>query len=415
MKSKKNSFLCLFLLLLVLVMLPAVFSLSITSDKGQYLKGEEMKISGECVVNDFLDISGESSQGMVFSQNIVCSLSGNFELKREIDFLDPSGEWFLKVASSKTETKTRILINQGLESSYYLITFLSPAPGKYKRTSDLGVTVKVTDSGRVISDANVVTWLFDGLRTELENKGNGVYSLDGEIPFDAVLGMRNLTIIAKSVQGNNNYGGENSIVLEIEKSIIEIDVLEPSARTFDITNTVSFEIVPYYFNNKTLESQSFGPTIVLQRGDRLLDFVLDEDGKYFLTYQPEQADLGNRSFVITASDEADNSGTRTINITFTCSPLCLVQSYGVYVLVVLVIILSFFALFYSRIKLHIDLTNVRSEKKKSVRLIRELQKEYFSKGVMSAVSYKRALAEYKAKIVEFEQKEKQLTKSKENM
>ena len=415
MKSRKNSFLCLFLLLLVVVMLPAVFSLSITSDKGQYLKGEEMKISGECVVNDFLDISGESNQGMVFSQKVVCSLSGNFELKREIDFIDPAGEWFLKVASSKTETKTRILINQGLESSYYLITFLSPTPGKYKRTSDLGIVVKVTDSGRVVSDANVVTWLFDGLRAELENKGNGVYSLDSEIPFDAVLGTRDLTIVAKSMQGSNTYGGENSIVLEIEKSIIEIDVLEPSARTFDITNTVSFEVVPYYFNNKTIESQSFGPTIVLQRGDRLLDFVLDESGKYSLTYQPEQADLGNRSFVITASDEADNSGTRTINITFTCSPLCLVQTYGVYVLVVLVIILSFFALFYSRIKLHIDLTNVRSEKKKSVRLIRELQKEYFSKGVMSAVSYKRALAEYKAKIVEFEQKEKQLVKSKENM
>ena len=130
---------------------------------------------------------------------------------------------------------------------------------------------------------------------------------------------------------------------------------------------------------------------------------------------PGQNDLGNKAFVINATDKAGNKGSLTVNLTFSCSAFCIIQLYGTYALVALVIALALFSLFYAKIRVYLDEKLVVSEKKKTQRLIEELQREYFGKAVMSATSYRRALAEYKAKFAELEQKEKQLLKKKESL
>jgi hypothetical protein len=396
-----------------LLLLPMLHSLSITADKGRYFKGDSVLIHGDCVVNDLLDVSAEAEEGTVFSVRTQCSLTGGFEIKRDADFLDPSGEWFLKVKSPKSEAKARIIISPKMESSFYLISFISPQPGSHHRTSAIELTVRVTDAGRPVADANVVTWLFEGTRQPLASRGNGVYSLESEIPFDAPLGKKMLTVVAKSRSGENIYGGENSISLQVEETTVDLELLSPAARNFDVTDDVVFEVMPYYASGRPADTFS-GLAVSLLYGDAVLDFRKTEKGTYLLSYRPSQSDIGNRAFAITAEDSAGNTGRKAVNLTFGCSAVCVIKSYAVYVLVALVVLLSIFAVFYSKIRFYFELKRTRSGSAKAERLIKELQKEYFGRGVMSASSYRKALASYKGRLTELRQKEKQLLREKEN-
>ena len=60
-----------------------------------------------------------------------------------------------------------------------------------------------------------------------------------------------------------------------------------------------------------------------------------------------------------------------------------------------------------------QLSKLKEERQKTLDMIKSLQEDYFTKGVMPSSSYKKNLSDYTAKVAELEEKIAQLKSKKE--
>lgn len=396
--------------LLLLILFNSAFGLSVTTDKNDYIKGDAIEISGSCnplLSNELITTYGEKK---VFEKGVECSSLGNYSLKYDISLVDPAGNWIIKLLNEEESFVKKIVVSRSPESAYYLIRFLSPSIGKYRKIEDIALSVKVTDAGVVVEDASVVCWDLDGNRLYLENKGNGSYFLQYEIPYNSEAEEWDLLVIAASEKGGEWYGGENRISLAITNAPITIDVIEPAIQSFELTATIPIKAGMTYFNGKEIKEEKEELKAVAEINGKNYELEKTEGGIYQINYKPGPEDLGTTTISLSAEDDAGNKGNKTIDLVITCSLGCLMTTYGIYVLAFLVIGGIILAAFYGRITHGVRLRVLQKERKKTFDLIKALQKEYFDKGVMPYRSYKKNLADYQTRIAELDEKIKNLKK-----
>lgn len=403
--EKKQSLFLFCFLLSAVILLPFLPAFSMKFDKPYYVKGNDLNVFGECAPGSEVSLSAATGENnFVFSEILGCGMDGKYWFAREISFLDPSGDWVVSAKSGSEEEKSRIVVAQNRESSFYLVTFTSPVVEKIGRTSGINVTVKITDSGESVYDANVATWLLSGERVFLRNEGGGIYIMESVIPYDYALGKKDIVVTAESRQGGKVFGGEASTTIDIEKAVIDVNLLEPKARNFDLTSRVNFEVAATYPDGKAIEKIALKPIAILQHADSNIPFIENGNGRHVLSYTPLPSDSGNTSFTILVFDDAGNSGSESLNITFSCSPVCLVQTYDLFFLILLLITLPVLVLAGMKARKLFGERSTRDEKEKLEELVKELQEDYFKKAKITPSLYRKTLAEYKARIAELEQK-----------
>ncbi len=394
--------------IVLLILLPYAFGLSIQTDKEDYAKGETIEITGNCnrqLSNKLVMTYGAKK---IFEKAVDCTLLGEYSLGYKIDFLGPSGNWIIKLSAGEESVVRKIAVLHSPESAYYLVRFLSPSIGEYRRAEDVAISVKVTDAGIAVEDANVVCWDLYGNKIYLENKGNGLYSLQYEISYDLEAKEWDLLVIAVSEKDGKSFGGENSISLEITDAPILIDVIEPATQSFELTDSIPIKVAITYFNGKEIKEEREQLKAVVKINEKSYELEKIEKGVYQLNYKPESNDLGTLTVSFSAEDDAGNVGNKTINLVITCSLDCLTKTYGIYVLVLFVIVIIILIVSYSRIKYSIKLRALEKERGGTLDLIKSMQREYFEKKVMSYRAYKENLADYQTKIAELDEKIKNL-------
>lgn len=405
MRKKLRLVLLLKLLLLLCI---SAYALTVNTDKTQYLKGEVIKISGDCKTELETKLTASLEEKIIFEEFINCSAGGSYIFEYATSYLDPAGNWLLVLSNKEERITKRAVVNPTSESAFYLIAFLSPTEGKYKRVEDIIISVRVTDAGIPVRDANLITWGPDGKKYYFENSGEGLYNLEYEIPYNGKLGDWELLVLAQSQRNGTFFGGVNSLTLELVKAPIAIEVVEPEIHSYELIQKIPIKLNISYFNGKPIKEEIDELSVVAIIGRKNIQLEKTEEGAYELLYEPEMSEIGSLVIRINALDDAGNDGVKVIDLVVTCSIACLLIKYGLYIIVFIVVLIIILSLFSSRIKYHLELRMLENEKKKTMDLIKSLQEEYFGGRVMPSKSYNRNLAQYKSRIAELDEKIKRL-------
>ncbi|MFH1587053.1 MAG: hypothetical protein ABID38_04310 [Candidatus Diapherotrites archaeon] len=396
-------------LLLIVLLAASAFAISVETDKASYEKGEFISITGECLKDTGLTLLITASGRKLHEEKIYCNKNSRYFLNYKTSFLDPKAKWDLKVLQGGEDDETQLYMYPKNEGAFYLITFLSPSPGKYKKGEDLTLSVKVLDAGEAVTDANVISWGVMGEKLQLENRGGGIYSIDLAIPFDSEKTAWDFIVLAQSAKRGNIFGGEQSLGIEIESAQIIIEVIQPEVHEYDLSTPLPLEARIKYSDGKAVKNlQEIGAEI---SGVKILLSEIGE-GLFSSEHLMSCDDAGSVSIRFFASDTAGNSGQATKNIVATGQIGCFLRDNWIYILVIIVLVVTVSLFAYSRLSHNLKTKLLKNERDKTMNLIKSLQEDYFTKGVMPAISYKKNLAKYQAKINELDKKIKDLEGAK---
>ncbi|MBI2598271.1 MAG: hypothetical protein HYW50_03685 [Candidatus Diapherotrites archaeon] len=375
------------------------FSIGFETDKSVYEKLETVMVSGNCFGTGAETISAVSDSFEIFSKPVECKQDKTFDFEYKTSFLDHSGEWVLTFFSQKEQATKTIFVKEKREAGFFLVRFLSPTEGRYQRNQKIILSVEVIDAGTRIADSQVVGWGAKGEKLVFQNNSTGQYVLEYIIPLDSPAKDWRLEVLAQAKKGENFFGGIGQLGLSVEPAPIILEVLEPKVSSFEQGEKIDFDVIVKYASGEPIkEGQVF-----LQIGENTQNLEQITLENFKGEYSIPSGASGALEIELKAVDFAQNSGIQKIKVVVGCSVTCIVRQYG---LIAVAAVLIGFAL--TRIVLmHYGFKGRRKrlekEKEKFENIIRDLQKEYFTKGVMPASSYKKNLSEYKSRLLQVEQ------------
>lgn len=392
-------------LFLLAVLAPATHALLLKSEKNSYVKGEELSFTGLCDQGVNL-ITGETEGKEIFSQQVVCQ-DGGFSFSYKTSFLDPSGSWNVTLVGQSEESTVPVRVELNDDSAYYRLTFLSPAERTFKRSQSVFLSVQLTDSGEPVDGAQVVFYDVFARRITLRNSGNGIYDLNYLVPFDAQIKEWGLVVTATNedrVLGTK--GGERKIDSTIIPANFTFSVVEPTQQTYEQSDTIPFKVAITYPNGSPLKEDNVQEAVLIVK-DQNFALEANSEGEFIYSYNPQFS--GNQEIIIFAKDTQANQGQQKIPLVITCSFTCFLKNWGLIILVFVLVVGVVLRLFYKRITMGMQLSQLKTEKEKTIQLIKDLQGEYFGRGVMPSSSYKKNLTSYKSRLIELDEQIKQLS------
>ena len=405
-----KTYLKLLVLPLMALLIMNAGAISISTAKTSIERGDVLSATGTCNQDLFTKVQVFSGEILLLESDVSCDSSGVFSFSYNTTFLDQTGKWALVVSDGAETSKVEVLVNDAREAGFFLLRFLSPTPGKYVRTETISLSVEVSDSGRKVDDANVAFFGFDGKRHFLKGVGSGVYTADYEIPADANLGSWGLEVFAESIGSDGRTGGRNKIPLQVDVPPIKIQIVEPSVTTFEFGEEVKLNIVTAYFNGKSLEGDA---SVTATINETKVKLIKTGENTYEGKFTAPSTQSGTLELLFEVEDGAGNKGTQVSKLVIGCSITCLAKNYGLFVLLAIIIIIAVGGFIFTKVNTSNQLGKFEEEKRKTLELIKSLQEDYFTKGVMPSSSYKKNLSDYKAKVAELEEKIAQLKSRRE--
>lgn len=398
-----------FIVISLILICSAAFAITIQPQRNFLARGDELNAAGQCSpgTNPKLEVMAEGIK--IVESTVDCS-NGQFAFSYKTTFLDPDGKWTLNISDNSESSSAEVLVDDAREAGFFLIRFLSPTPGKYVRTEKISLSVEISDSGEKVDDANVAFFGFGSERQYLVGVGNGIYTIDYEIPADADLGSWKLEVFATAPRGQGNSGGRNQLDLEIEKPPLKLQVVEPSVSSVEVGDEVKLNLVATYFNGNSLQGQ---PIVVAQIDGIQTRLIKTAENTFEGKFNAPSTQTGTLEIAFNVEDGFGNDGATVQKIVVGCSITCLARNYGIFVLLALVIAAAAVSVFYAKIHSGNELAKMQEERQKTLEMIRSLQSDYFTKGVMPSSSYKRNLSDYKARLAEIDQKIAELKSKKE--
>lgn len=398
----------------ILTILSLVFSatlahgLAVSLPSEEYSKGDKMVFTIECTQNRVNHFSVKHGARIILDLDLICPASSEYIYSLQTGFLDPAGKWVAEISSTEGSVLKEITMNEKREAGFLLIKFLSPAAGSYFRGEKLVINAEIADAGGLVTDANAVFWSVKGEKIFLENRQDGTYFLEYGIPLDAQTGDFDLEVLAEKNTQTASVGGKGTLKLSVQRSPILMEILEPKASAFDSGEQVKFSIKATYPNGEPL----LAPDLKVSLG--ATQFPLSKTGEniFETSISLSSAGLGVTEAVVSASDSFGNSSEKKLVIVITCSLTCMVKQYGPLVAgIVFVIFVGGHAVLSGARKKN-KLADLEKEKQKTLEMIKSMQSEYFGKGTMPGSFYKKNLADYNAKIVEIEERIKNLKETR---
>ncbi|MFH1225592.1 MAG: hypothetical protein V1676_07370 [Candidatus Diapherotrites archaeon] len=285
-------------------------AVSIETDSAEYFKGATIKAGGDCDEGEIILLNAAGMGREVFAEKLTCGADGRFYFSRAISNLDPAGIWSVSAEAPSGSDSKEITVTPTKQSQYLLIVFLSPGSATVHRTDSIEVSVRVTDSGEPVADADVVMWGTAGERHALEYKGDGKYSATAEIPFDAPSGAWKLTVTAESRVSGEPRGGEAALMVNLAPTPIKIDVLRPSVTNFDSGSNIRFTVALSYLNGKPVNDAA----VTVEIKGVQLPLSWQSENIYDLNYALQESDSGSLPVNITAEDAYGNSGEKRLDL-----------------------------------------------------------------------------------------------------
>jgi hypothetical protein len=385
-----------FVLVLIILFSGIVNALTLNVNSKVLKKGENLLIEGECDLNGQVNIIASNNERMIFNKFVDCSFN-SFNYSHFIDFTDPSGAWTIKAIEKTNEKKISVRILHSKESKLLNIEFLSPSSGKHFRGENVSLSVKVLNAGKGFDDAVVFFWDLHGEKHQMENKGKGVFTAGFKIPLNAPLESKKIVVVVKSFDGL--LGGEEELEIEIEKAIIVLEILKPTLKNFDVGSFIGFKVRAVYNNGEALD----GGRVLIKVNEREIELKNESKELFEGGFTPKEEDLGSLTVKIIAKDAFNNSSEKEVLIVVREKiPKELINLVLYITFIVVLLIVGW--IFFSKYKKNAELNKKKFEEKRVIqKLISELKKDYYDKGIIDKKTFKEKMLEYNERLRKLEE------------
>lgn len=384
-------------------------TLTLTTDKENYVKGGQIHVSGTAYGdNGTTPVSCEAT--LIFSCDewergaVILIDNGVYTYDYAISFGDPHGTWNITLQVGDNTVSDNIGVGLPTDTVYYTVEIWSPPEGyPYTRGVEVRISVSVTEAGTPVENAAVSCRSSEGdnLSPFIENSPGG-YSLGYTLGWDEPLGKWCISVEAKKIVSNKLKAGGSYTTVEIKPAVINLDILRPSTHKFVRGETVDIEVRTSYPTGTLPENAVV--TVTLPDGENMA-LTKGENDTYVGSYEITSENVTGWIMQITATDPYGNLGTSSFTISVAppegSSPLLLI------LLVVAIslaagVAASFIAL---RKKRAGRLESIREEKREIRRAQEDIAVRYFKKGEIPRETYDKLMGELERRFTELEKEE----------
>ncbi len=383
-------------LIFVLLMFSPAFAM-LAVDKNSYNKGDAVLISGSGYSpGQVVNLIMGADYMILFSKRIVADSNGSFTYLYNLSFLDPEGAYMVSDGASSmnfTVFPTR-------NSSYYLVTFLSPSPRTYERTETLNIRVNISSAGEVVTNATVQTFDLKGKRVSLTEEGNGVYNCTFQIPADAPLKQENIVVLVKKY----NLGGERKVAISIAKTTLNIDLIEPKLSKYDVGAKVLIKFTAKY-SNKSVADVSVNVSV----NNNFLN-VSKKGDTYIAEYLPLISDEGILNLEIYVFDKYGNYGTHTMKLTIGGAFAYWLRINSWWIVALLVSGLVIFIIAQRKLSKATTINKLRKKRNNLINKKKDVQREYYVNKTIDKKIYDKLFTDINDQLVRLDEKMHELKK-----
>ena len=373
--------------------LPNFLTLEVKEDS--FEKGDKIVIKGRANVE--VEITAYNDEKVVFSEKVPAENNGFF-FEYETSFTDPTGEWLIVVKDGLNSKEELVMVLETRESSFLSLVFLSPAPTTFRRTETIEVSVKVSDAGSPLSEARVYFWGADGEKINLPHTEEGIYSKTYRIPESGIAGPWNLTAVASHRKIGETIGGESKIALYVEKSPLNIVLVDPVNKEFYFDKPVEIKVSVLYYDGSPMSDGNVlvGLSQVTDYGS--FPMRLDKDGLFVVRVPLLLFENQILSVHFEASDIYGNSTNQIIGFEPRDYLIYLIKANILVIGVVLIVLVGSAFLIFTKTKTHLDKKTLFAEEKRLYALKKTNQKNYLVERSISREDFDKRDAELDVQI-----------------
>ena len=388
--------------------------------KKEYFKGQDIIFSGKTLDVNNKSISNSTINVSVsysdFQRSITTKTdaNGNFSQNYYVGFLDPEGNWSLRIDARDTLGNSGFLtsiipVKTPPEAAFYYIKFTTPLIGlTYTRGDKIPISVEVSEGSMPVSDANLSFRVPSGEILDLKESAPGVYTGEYVLGFDEPYGNHTIEVFGYKTENKILKGGTGVISLNVNPAKLKMELLSPQIKQFTagqkvkITTRISY---PDGTLGRNLLVSLSGPL------NESVSFSEIEPGVYQTVYKLKKGEEGPWVMQLEARDQHDNSG--IIKQVVQVNPITIFYLILTYWYFVAVGISPFAYLGYkisnkyfqkSRVKSHTEELNRIKKMKKDAQI------KYFKEGSIDRGTYKKLLEEYEKRQEEVRSKLAKLKK-----
>ncbi|MFH1225422.1 MAG: hypothetical protein V1676_06495 [Candidatus Diapherotrites archaeon] len=348
---------------------------------------------GAVSIRAFLgDVEGGNE---IFSRTVQPDERGRFSYVHQLTMREPSGRWLLLVSDENSTERLSLYVPPTRESSFLVVSFLSPSPTRYYRTSELTVSALVLDAGTPIKGATVYAWDISGKRQKLRDNGDGSYSLSMDIPYDAETGEFEILALAFArLEDGTLAGGQNSMKITVEKNPINVEFISPKTDEYAVGENLPIEIKLSYAGGKPVEGAKVYAFVNLLA----LDLAPKGGGIYAGTHFPKYAKNDVITLSVKAEDSAMNSGEALKSLKPGNYLIWQLKSNAIFYIFPALIIIYILYISLKEFRVFFSKSMLKRERQELLRLKVHLHEDFYRRNIIGERTFQQRNAEYNAKL-----------------
>jgi hypothetical protein len=376
-----------------------------------FLVSGNVQAGSRPVVLSFEFHLSDPSGKVIEKKEITTSANGSFSYSYRTSLIDPTGEWALDANGFDANnnrfslSKTVLVEDPGRERSLgidYASDKITVGKGE-----TVSFVVTVTDFNFPVSDASVELVDPLGNNFPLSFLSDGKYGFSYRAPFELPAGQQSFRFQARRSTGIT-VKGTKEFVFPIEGKPFSMELLLPTEKKFSIGDSVRFRVrAEYAPAQPVLDANAF----VLINGKRV-PLASEGGGFYSGEYLLEETDAGSLPFEAVVADRFENRSSATGSVeAIGFGFLFFVQRFGAIVLVIAVILLTFFWFLHRSMNKSLLIQKLEKRKNELLELEKNIQVKYFELASMEKTEFEKFMALYENELKEVEKKLVKLKKT----
>jgi hypothetical protein len=389
-------------------------TLTLATDNENYEKGQTIQISGTAMDPKGNPVASgtatiQLSSGDWGRSTTVQITNGSYRDNYQISFGDPERTWTITVTAQDDDGNSgsaskNIGVRTPPAYAYYTVQILSPVAGlSYSRGSNIDISVKVTEGGANVENAEVSLNTPVGGKITLNETLPGTYTGRYTLRWDDPAGTWSISVEGKKTIDNTFKAGGNYINIQIEPATLQITLLSPTERKFEVGQSVKVSAEVSYPDGTLIEDVIVGATT--PAGENLI-LAYESPGIYGTNYVITEQDVGTWILEVSAADLNGNSGSKKSAISIV--PMGTIGIFAAYWWAVLsgIVAIGVASAFVARrVRLSSRLKKIEKEKREIPKLKKEADIKYFKEGAISRDTYDELIKKYDTRLEELRREE----------
>jgi len=390
-------------------------SVSLSTDNDDYSKGAIIRLSG--TVSDPLGLPVDNgsvnlrfTSGDWVVERTTSIVDGSFAENFQISYGYPEGQWTVEASAEDSSgnlgyaSKT-LSVSTPVGQSYYTVEVLSPVAGlSYSRGETIDISVRVTDGGTPVDNAEVYFSTPEGDSTQLQEFVPGTYTGQFTLGWDAPDGLWSISVECKKSTENVLKAGGVYVNVDVDPADLEITLLAPTDRSVEVGETLTIQAEVKYPDGTKVEDAIVSAVTVCEN---IFTLTYESPGIYTAQYTVKEEDVGNCFLEVAAEDLYGNDGSDTIILSVQPrSTLGVLSAYWWAVLSVVVAAGIATGVIVSRSRFSQRLSKISAEKREIKKLMKEAEIRYYKEGSITRATFDEIISGHEKRLADLEKEER---------